>query len=209
MTEPPLGPENFTRQDESDDALFYAEARLVTHIDEAACAALAESFRKLLPGGGDLLDLMSSCVSHLPADVAYGRVCGLGMNQVELDANPRLTDTVIHDLTSDARLPFADGGFDGCMITVSVQYLTRPVAVFGDIARVLKQDAPCAVSFSNRCFPTKAVAVWRSLGDTDHARLVGHYFTETGRFETPEFADLSPDPGRTDPLYMVTARRAR
>jgi hypothetical protein len=35
---------------------------------------------------------------------------------------------------------------------------------------------------------------------------VAYYFT--GRFETPEFADLSPDPGRTDPLYMVTARRA-
>ena len=149
---------------------------------------------------------MSSCVSHLPTDIDYSRVCGLGMNKVELEANPRLRDHLIHDLTIDPTLPFADNEFDGCIINVSVQYLIHPVQVFGEIARVLKPGSVCAVSFSNRCFPTKAIAIWRAMDDQDHGRLVGYYFVESGGFEEPEFTNLSPNQGATDPLYVVSAR---
>jgi len=202
-----LGPEHFAREDESDDALFYTEPRLVAHIDDAARAALADWFRANLPAGGDILDLMSSCVSHLPEDVAYRRVAGLGMNAAELAANPLLTDRIVHDLTRDPRLPYPDAEFDACLITVSIQYLIRPFEVFAEIARVLRRGGICAVSFSNRAFWTKAVAVWRAMDDRNHARLVGYYFVETPGFDPPEFADLSPNPGVTDPLYMVSARR--
>ena len=205
MSDEQLGPENFKRVDETNDGLFYQEPRLVKHIDEPACAALADYFRDNLPKGGALLDLMSSCVSHLPQDVDYSRVCGLGMNEVELEANPQLTDHVIHDLTVNPTLPFPDNEFDACMISVSVQYLIHPIHVFAEIARVLKVGSICAVSCSNRMFPTKAVALWRSLGDRDHARLIGVYFVESAGFEEPEFTDLSPDPGRSDPLFMVAA----
>jgi len=201
-----LQPEHFERIDESDDTLFYEMPRLVKHIDEPACERLALFFRVALPKGGAILDLMSSCVSHLPTDVQYSRVCGLGMNRVELEANPQLTDHLIHDLTENPALPFADAEFDACIISVSVQYLIHPIAVFREIARVLKPGSICAVSFSNRCFPTKAVAIWRAMDDMNHARLVGYYFVEAGGFEEPEFSDLSPNPGQTDPLYMVTAR---
>lgn len=206
MADRKLGPEHFERIDESDDNLFYEMPRLVTHIDEPACERLALFFHVALPRGGAILDLMSSCVSHLPTDVTYSRVCGLGMNQIELEANPQLTDHLIHDLTADPTLPFADDEFDACIINVSVQYLIHPIEVFGEIARVTKPGSLCAVSFSNRCFPTKAVAVWRAMDDMNHARLVGYYFAESGGFEAPEFTDLSPDPGRSDPLFMVTAR---
>jgi len=207
MADNSLGSESFARIDETDDALFYEVPRLVTHIDEPARAALAGWFRAHLPAGGDILDLMSSCVSHLPADGAYRRVCGLGMNEDELAANPQLTDRLVHDLTRAPALPFEDSTFDSCLITVSVQYLVHPIAVFADIARVLRPGGICAVSFSNRLFPTKAIALWRATGDADHARLVGYYFTEAGGFEKPEFTDLSPDPGRSDPLFLVAARR--
>lgn len=202
-----FGPQHFARVDETDDALFYTEPRLVTHIDSMAVAALKGWFRDNLPPGGDLLDLMSSCVSHLPADVAYGRVAGLGMNAVELDANPQLTERVVQDLSKDPALPYADAAFDACLITVSVQYLIRPFDVFAEIARVLRPGGLCAVSFSNRMFPTKAIAVWRAMDDTGHARIVGTYFAETPGFAAPAFTDLSPRPGMTDPLFLVTARR--
>ena len=39
----------FARQDEGDDLAFYAPPRLVTHIDEAAVAALSRRYRDLLP----------------------------------------------------------------------------------------------------------------------------------------------------------------
>ena len=199
---------NFQRIDETDDALFYKIPRLVTHIDEPACRALGDFYRANLPVGGDIIDLMSSCVSHLPEEVLYRSVTGLGMNVDELDANHRLTKRIVHDLNRTSDLPFEDASFDGCAIAVSVQYLVQPIAVITEIARVLRPLAPCVISFSNRMFPTKAVTVWRSGGDADHARLVGYYFTETGEFDEPECRDLSPNPGSSDPLYVVMARRA-
>ena len=201
-------PHCFARQDESDDAQFYALPRLVTHIDEPACAALRRYFATVLPPGGEILDLMSACVSHLPADVAYGRVTGHGMNQAELDANPQLDRRVIQDLNQNPVLPFADKSFDACVLSVSVQYLTNPLAVFADVARVLRAGAPFVVSFSNRMFPTKAVALWRTTGDDQHGKLVALYFQQAGRYDAAELIDLSPAPGRSDPLFAVTARRA-
>ncbi|MGE3932720.1 MAG: class I SAM-dependent methyltransferase [Rhodospirillaceae bacterium] len=207
MNEPTFRPEHFRRVDETDDADFYVPPRLVVHIDEPAIAALTAWYATALPADGDVLDLMSSWVSHLPAEVAYRSVTGLGMNRTELEANPRLTTRIVQDLNRDPRLPFPDAAFDACTIAVSVQYLTRPVAVFAEIARVLRPGGLCAVSFSNRMFPTKAVAVWRALDDADHGRLVGLYFRDAGGFEPARFLDLSPHPGATDPLYVVESRR--
>ncbi|MBA4281030.1 MAG: hypothetical protein C0437_16875 [Ralstonia sp.] len=61
-----LPPEAFMRIDPSDDERFYAEPRLVMHIDEAAAAALTGLYDALLPPDGAVLDLMSAWVSHLP-----------------------------------------------------------------------------------------------------------------------------------------------
>lgn len=205
MADVPFRPEHFARLDEADDAAFYLPPRLVTHLDEPGIAALTAFYRDFVPAGGAVLDLMSSWVSHLPDDVAYGAVAGLGMNQQELDANPRLTTRIVQDLNKTPVLPFEDGAFDACLIALSVQYLTRPLEVFAEIARVLKPGGGCAVSFSNRCFPTKAVAVWRGFGDGEHVLLVSEYFRCAGGFEEPVFADLSPGPS-SDPLFVVSAR---
>ena len=207
MADAPFRPEHFARLDEADDGEFYIPSRLVTHLDDAGIAALSEFYRRFVPDGGDVLDLMSSWVSHLPEDVAYRSVTGLGMNRQELDANPRLDARVIHDLNEVPLLPFDNGTFDACLIALSVQYLTQPLAVFADIARVLKPGGGCAVSFSNRCFPTKAVAIWRALGDADHVRLVTEYFRRAGGFDEPRFEDLSPGGGLGDPLFVVSARK--
>lgn len=200
-------PEHFARMDVEDDAAFYSFPRLVAHIDDAALAALGAFYAQILPEDGDILDLMSSCVSHLPHTARYRSVCGLGMNAEELAANPRLTQRIVRDINREPALPFAGAAFDACLIAVSVQYLTQPIAVFAEIARVLRPGGTAIVSFSNRMFPTKAVALWRTLGDEDHARLVALYFLHADGFEDPVFADLSPAPGSSDPLYVVMARR--
>ena len=202
----PFRPEHFQRVDESDDALFYAVPRLVTHIDDRAIAAATRFYSGLLPEDGKILDLMSSWVSHLPEGVRFAGVTGLGMNEEELAANARLTERVVHDLNLDPSLPFDDASFDGAVVTVSIQYLTRPAEVFAEVGRVLKPDAPLAVTYSNRMFPTKAVAVWQALNDADHAELIGAYFRLSGRFGRPQAYDLSPGPS-SDPLYGVVARR--
>ena len=199
-----LPPWAFDKEDPDDDAAFYAEARLTTHIDDAAIAALTQFYRQILPPGGVVLDLMSSCVSHLPDDVAYAEVIGHGMNAEELAANPRLTRWFTQDFNREPVLPLADANLDAAMICVGVQYLQKPVPILTDIARALRPGAPLVVSFSNRCFPTKAVAVWMRLDNRGHATLVELYLGEAGFIDvqTHVLAD-----GRTsDPMFAVVGR---
>ncbi|HXH22964.1 MAG TPA: methyltransferase domain-containing protein [Dehalococcoidia bacterium] len=217
-------PGSFSREDERPDSEFYAEPRLVQHIDDYAIRAVGEAYRQFLPPDGEYLDLMSSWVSHFPEDMPVRRLVGLGMNEVELARNPRLAEYVVHDLNADPKLPFADARFDGVVIAVSVQYLTRPIEVFAEIGRVLKPGAPLVVCYSNRCFPTKAVRIWNALEDREKADLIAMYILGAGMFEPPEYHDFSPartligvpmqDWQRvrsgqlyTDPLYVVVARR--
>ncbi len=206
MGDSPFRPDHFRRVDETTDVLFYSVPRLVTHIDDEAIAAATRFYGEMLPEGEPILDLMSSWVSHLPKTKQYGSVTGLGMNAEELAANPRLASFVVQDLNREPRLPFPDRAFGGAVVTVSVQYLTSPVEVFAEVGRVLRPGGPFIVTYSNRCFPTKAVAMWQALNDHEHADLIAMYFQHSGAFGVPLAYDLSPNPGRTDPLFAVLAR---
>lgn len=194
----------FRRQDESADENFYSFSRLVAHIDEQAINRVTELYREFFPADGAILDLMSSWVSHLPAATAFSRVAGLGMNSEELDANPRLTERIVQNLNQKPFLPFDDDEFDAAGICVSVQYLTKPDLVFGELARVLKPGAPLVVTFSNRCFPTKAVLAWQMLDDDGHIDLVQQYFAVSKGFDEPEVRRF--EPRRSDPLFAVIGR---
>ena len=193
----------FGRRDETPDEEFYRTPRLVTHIDDRAIAAVTQLYRESFPPGGEVLDLMSSWISHLPPEVEYSRVVGLGMNETELRRNERLDSYVVQNLNENPVLPFGDAEFDGCGICVSIDYLTRPVEVLREVGRVLKAGSPVVITFSNRCFPTKAVAVWHQLDDRGHVRLVEGYLEEAGNFRDVRGLDRSPRRIFSDPLYAV------
>ncbi len=201
---PELSAEAFAKQDSGDDLAFYAPPRLVTHIDEAAVAALSAYYRTVLPENAALLDLMSSWVSHLPDDLQTAAIIGHGMNAAELAANPRLTRWFVQNLNAEPALPIDDASCDGAMCCVGVQYLQQPVEVLSEVRRVLRAGAPFVISFSNRCFPTKAVAIWRALDTDGHAALVRLYLERAG-FGGVETAVLA-DGRRSDPLVAVTGR---
>lgn len=196
-----LPAEAFDKVDKSDDLSFYAPPRLVMHIDETAVAALQDFYRDTIPNGGDILDLMSSWVSHLPDDHAYRNVVGHGMNDEELTANPRLDRRFVADLNADPGLPLETGVFDAALCCVGVQYLQRPFDVFAEVRRTLRPGAPFIVSYSNRCFPTKAVAIWRSLDMREQAALIARYFEESGFVEVR--TELLADGSHGDPLIVV------
>ena len=202
---PVLPSDAFRRVDETSDDEFYREARLVTHIDDAAIAAVTDLYRERLPRGGAILDLMSSWVSHFPDEVPFGRVVGLGMNHEELAANSRLDAALCQDLNTNPALPFADGEFDAATLCVSIQYLTCPIDVLRELARVVKPGGPLIVTYSNRCFATKAVGVWLALNDAGHGELIEHYLTDAGNWTAIERLERSPAPGKSDPLYALVA----
>ncbi|CAO1945214.1 unnamed protein product [Urochloa humidicola] len=184
LDEFPFKPEDFSRFDESSDSLFYSVPRFVTHIDDQAIQALTEYYSEVLPAsntpGVAILDMCSSWV---------------------------LTEYVVQDLNVNPKLPFEDNSFDVISNVVSVDYLTKPIDVFKEMRRILKPAGVAVMSFSNRCFWTKAISIWTSTGDVDHAWIVGAYFHYAGGFEPPQAVDISPNPGRTDPMYVVYSRK--
>lgn len=194
----------FDRADPAPDAAFYRSSRLVTHIDENAIAAVGALYDEL-DVDGEVLDLMSSWVSHF--DRKPRRVTVLGMNDDELRANAHAQARVVHDLNEDPRLPFADDSFDAVVCCVSVDYLVRPVEVFADVARVVRPNRPFVCTFSNRCFPTKAIRGWLHSSDAEHCEIVSEYFRLARAWTEPVTQRRTPADHAGDPLFAVWARR--
>lgn len=194
----------FERPDESPDELFYDEPRFVTHIDQATIDALTGYYREFIPAGSRVLDLMSSWISHLPPEVSYARVSGLGMNGTELRANKQLDDFRVQNLNETPELPYAAGSFDRVVIAVSVQYLTRPIEVMRSARDALAPDGAICIAMSHRLFPTKAVAAFQQLPARERIQLVGYCLDRAG------FRDVYSDdrsPADADPLWLVIGRK--
>ena len=191
--------------DEADDGAFYADPRLVTHIDDGAIASVGDIYQDL-GLDGRILDLMSSWISHFQAPPETLVVAG--RNADELAANGAARGGVVLDLNTHQQLPFADGSFDGATCCVSVDYLNKPLEVFDEVARVLKPGAPFCTTFSNRCFPSKVIQGWAQTDDQTHIAIVSEYFRLSGPWTDMQAAASGPPDRPGDPLYAVWARRA-
>jgi len=187
------------------DVFGGSEFAFTRQIDAAAIAAITALYREILPPGGAILDLMSGWVSHLPPEIPYSRVAGVGADARELAENPFLDEWHVQDLNCNPNLPFATAEFDGAAICVAVQHLTRPCEVIREAGRVLKPGAPLIVTFSNRCVPTPAIGCWCLLDDAGHLCLIAQHFVQAGNWGDIRCLDRTP-PGGGDPLYAVIGR---
>jgi SAM-dependent methyltransferase len=183
-------PGGFTRQDDASDPVFYAQPRLIHHLDATCRAAISALYGRFLQPGQRVLDLMSSWQSHLPDMPGDLQVAGLGMNAAELAANPRLSEAIVHDLNETAELPWRDAVFDVVVCTASIEYLLNPAAVMAQVRRVLKPGGVFVVTFSDRWFPTKAIKIWSELHPFERLGLVLALFQEAG------FSDLHSETRR-------------
>ena len=194
----------FSRVDESDDGFFYGEPRKVVHIDDNAIDTVSAVFRDFIPADSVVLDFMSSWRSHWPQDHLKRRLVGLGLNAEEMIDNPDLDEHIVQNVNQNPCLPFRDNLFDAVVITVSVQYLTKPIEIFRELNRVMKENGVLIVSFSNRMFPTKAVNIWRNTDDKGHLDLVSSYMQYAEGFEDIKggLANAQSSPPN-NPLFVV------
>lgn len=213
-----IKPEQFVRDDDRPDPLFYRKARLINHLDSLALATVEELYVKLIPKGARILDLMASHDSHLRDEIQPSEVVGLGLNQEELDANPVLTQRVIHDLNAEPSLPFGDHEFEVVINTVSIDYVVHPVDIFKEVHRVLKLEGLFIIVFSNRMFPPKAVYIWKTLTENQRVDLVRAYFRLAGGFSIEGSMESKGKPRPkddkyysygipSDPIYAIWAKK--
>jgi SAM-dependent methyltransferase len=195
-------PDFFTRADDGPDDVFYEFDRFVTHIDDRAIGAVGTLYEHL-GLDGRVLDLMSSWISHFRSPPR--ELVALGMNEHELAANQSANSYVVHDLNTAPTLPFDDARFDAVTCCVSVDYLVQPVAVFAEARRVLVPGGQMVCTFSNRCFPTKAIRGWLASTDEERCRIVAEYFIQSGGWTEPQVALCTPANTPGDPLYAVWA----
>jgi hypothetical protein len=204
----------FDRPDTRPDDVFYETPRMVNHLDAKARELITGLYSGLLPQHGKVLDLMSSWNSHLPENMAFKEVVGLGLNRRELAANSQLTDHLVQDLNVEPVLPFNSAGFDAVICTASVEYLTSPLAVFDEVARVLKPGGIFIVTFSNRWFPPKAINIWQNCHEFERLGLTTEYFLQSEKYDKiqtwsmrgyPRPADDKYFPAQplSDPVYAV------
>lgn len=200
----------FERSDPSSDGLFYAQPRLVTHIDDGAIEAVGEIYDSL-GIDGRVLDLMSSWISHFTNPPE--ELITLGRNGFELARNEAAVGGVVADLNDHPSLPFADDSFDHVVCAVSVDYLSRPLEVFDEVARVLEPGGIFCHVFSNRLFPTKAIRGWLEASEEERVSICAEYFRRSGPARPGVLSSEGwNEPEATvrhigaDPLYAVWAR---
>ena len=134
------------------------------HIDEPAVASLTQYYRNSIDPKSDILDICSSWVSHYPLEFpkTMGKICATGMSSLELQFNDQLTGGYEQkDLNVEAKLPYDGNSFDVVTCVVSIDYLIEPIKVLKEVHRVLRPGGKAILSQSNRCFPSKAIAMVR------------------------------------------------
>ena len=189
------------RENETDDLLYYRTPRLVHHLDATARSHVRDKYGQLLKPHSSILDLMSSWESHIPESLHSCRIDGLGLNMEELQANKRLSGRLIHDLNRDPVLPLKDSSFDAAICTVSIEYLSRPLEVLSEIARILKPGGILVITVSERWFPGKQVKKWADLHPFERQGAVMGFLLDLEAFTDIHTESIRGYPRPVDDKY--------
>jgi len=189
----------FTRDDDAPDSVFYTMPRRVMHIDNVCAERITAFYRNHLRARDTVLDLMAGWHSHLAGHT--GDIIGLGMNAEEMADNPQLRSHVVHDLNATPRLALDDASFDVVVNTVSIEYLTQPLAVLKEAHRILKPGGKLLITFSNRLFPPKVIALWKQLHPVERLNWVAQLVHAAGFSEIQIRVERGLERDTADPYY--------
>ncbi|NVN35505.1 class I SAM-dependent methyltransferase [Komagataeibacter swingsii] len=202
-------PHSFTAASAEPDTAFYSRRPAGPMLDQGALTAITALYRTLLPEDGNILDIMAGPDSHLPPDMEFDSVIGIGVNAQALDGNPRLTDRVVEDMNETPDLPLADESMDAALLCDVAPYLRQPVQVFREIARVLQPGGLIIITFGDRFIPQKATALWQALDEGDRRRMLSVLLQRAG-FGPVDNGNVTPAPEDLfwhDAVHAMTARR--
>jgi hypothetical protein len=189
----------FARDDDAPDSVFYTMPRRVMHIDNVCAERITVFYRDHLRARDTVLDLMAGWHSHLAGHA--GDIIGLGMNAEEMADNPQLRSHMVHDLNATPRLALDDASFDVVVNTVSIEYLTQPLAVLKQAHRILKPGGKLLITFSNRFFPPKVIALWKQLHPVERLNWLAQLVHAAGFSEIQTRVERGLERDTTDPYY--------
>jgi SAM-dependent methyltransferase len=158
-------------------------------------------------------NLLTNINRHYPMEFkkTMRSITATGMSGLELQFNDQLTAGYkVQDLNEDPKLPFPDQSFDVVTCVVSIDYFIEPIKVLKEVQRVLRPGGKVIISQSNRCFPSKAIAMWLQMNDRQRLELINGFLQYAGGFGPRQAFDITADvPGVPyhDPMYIVEAVR--
>jgi SAM-dependent methyltransferase len=179
-----------------------------------------------------VLDIMSSWISHFPETQPFGFVAGIGISELELQRNsvsPRpslwlsvcrhrlicvfvqsLDEYQVVDLNVSTSIPYEANNFDFVTCTSGIEYLTNPREVLSECWRVLRPEGRLMIVVSDKFIHAKTIKWWKTANTSQRVQYATSLLSNlnTANCNTApqlEVLDLSPDPGRTDSLIVVSA----
>jgi len=162
------------------------ERRAAPRLDAAAVAAVRDLYSDL-GIDGRVLDLCGSSVEHF--DVPPDEL-------VAFEGDP------------DDALPYGDAEFDDALCSGGVGGLTRPLAAFAEVARVLRPGGRFVCTFAGPDVPA-SIRGWTQTDDAGRVRIVRSYFARTPAFGPAESDLRTSLTGAGDQLWAVWATRGR
>jgi len=209
----------FIRKIEDDDAVFYESIDSTSPIvDRVAIEQLKQFYLEHLKDNSSILDLMAGPDSYLPDSLENLDVTGLSIKKQDLQSNPVLSQQTLHDLNKQPELPYNDQQFDTVVCAFSVEYMTQPIKVFEEAARILKPGGSFLISFSERFYEQKVIALWDDLHLFERMGIVLEYFRQSDKFDKLQTEstrglirhDDDPFVNKTVhscPMYMVSGKK--
>ena len=174
-------PDAFSRLQEDDDGEFFDAYETITPADQNTQNHIRDFYHRFIHDGDKILDLMAGDKSYLPNKNNL-EITGLGIKQRDLDENTCLNHRLIHNVNSKELLPFSEDYFDLVICTFAIEYMTQPLQIFAEVARILKSGGYFCIGFSNQYYEKKAIKLWRENDYKGHMNIILQYFKSTKKF---------------------------
>lgn len=210
----------FMRVDSEDDSVFYHRPRLTPFWDKVALQQVSEYYAQHLEPQTHILDLMAGIHSPLQeSGIMSASVTAAGLNRQELDENRICTRSVVLDVNTMDRLPFADEEFDAVLIHAAIEYVIKPSLLMAEISRVLTPDGKIIISFSNRSVAEKTIRLWSEAHEFERAGIVLSYLRSAPGFShfssysirgllRPKDDELAHKLLNSDTVFIIQAQKS-